>query len=102
MNSKLHIERSPRGYVDRWRSYDVVVNGKVRAQLRRGETATIEVEPGQLEVHIEIDWCRSQLALMNLDPGSEGQLLCRPRSLLTAFYGITFGRDTYIHLEAGG
>jgi len=96
----LHISRPARGYVDRWRSYGVIVNGELRAQLHRGETTSIEVEPGQIEIFIKIDWCRSRVVQMALSPESEAHFVCRPRSVVTALYGITFARDNYVHLEA--
>jgi hypothetical protein len=99
MTARLHIERAPRGYVDRWRSYEVFVNGELRAELRRGETATIEVDSGPVEVFVKIDWCKSRVTQMNLDPGAEARLVCRSRHPLTALYGITFGRDNYVQLE---
>lgn len=99
MTAKLHIARAPRGYRDSLRSYDVVVNGQVRAQLRRGEATTIEVDPGHVEIYIEVDWGRSRVVGMSLDPGAEAQLLCSPRTALTALYGITFGRNNYVRLE---
>jgi len=97
--AKVRISRTAGGYVDRWRSYEVIVNEEVRAKLLPGEATTIEVDAGQVDVFIGIDWCRSRAVRMDLPPGSEAQLLCRPRSLLTAFYGITFGRKNYVRLE---
>jgi hypothetical protein len=97
--AKLYIERTLHGYVDRWRSYEVIVNGKPRGELGRGEATMIEVDPGEVEMYMKIDWCRSRILRMTLDPGAEIRLLCRPRSIFTAFYGITFGRNNYVQLE---
>jgi len=76
-----------------------MVNGVSRASLRRGEKEAIEVSPGELEVYLKIDWCRSRTVRVNLEPGSEARLRCRPRSLLAAPYGLTFGRKNYIRLD---
>lgn len=99
MIAQFQIERSPHGYVDRYRSYEVIVNGEAHSELRRGEKKTIEVEPGEIEVFLKIDWCRSRVLRLMVDAGSEIRLFCRPRRLLTAFYGLTFGRHNYILIE---
>lgn len=96
----LHIERAPDGLRDRAGSYEVMVNGELRAKLRRGEKEAIEVRPGSLEVYLKISWCTSRAVTLNLEPGSEARLRCRPRSLFAAPYGITFGRKSYIQLES--
>jgi hypothetical protein len=100
MTARLHIERKGGGYVDRWRAYEVIVNGQPRAELKRGEHRTLEIDPGHVEVFLRIDWCRSRVMRMDLTPGAEKHLICRPRSLLTAFYGIIFARDNYVQLHA--
>jgi hypothetical protein len=51
-------------------------------------------------VYLKIDWCRSPILRLNLQPGAEARLLCRPRSSLTAIYRITFGRNNYMRLES--
>lgn len=96
----LHIERASDGLRDRVGTYEVMVNGELRAKLRRGEKETIEVRSGQLEVYLKIDWCRSRAVTLDLEPGSQAHLRCRPRSLFTAPYGIVFGRENYIRLES--
>jgi hypothetical protein len=99
MTSTLCIERPATGLRDRYRSYEVYVNGVKRAELARGEVARIEVEPGDVEVYITIDWCKSRAVGLAVDPGAEVRLRCRPRNLLSAIYGVTFGRNNYVRLE---
>lgn len=59
----------------------------------------IDVDPGEIEIFIRIDWCRSRVVRVTATDGAELRLRCRPRSLVTAFYGITFGRSNYVQLE---
>lgn len=99
MSGKLTIERAATGWVDRYRSYEIIVNGEKLADIWRGESRDIAVDPGRVEVFLRIAWCRSRKVELSVSPGTEACLFCRPRSVLTAFYGITFGRDNYIHLE---
>lgn len=97
--TKIHIERNRHGYVDRYRSYEVVVNGACQAELRRGESKTIEIDPGEVEIFVKIGWCRSRKLQLKVNLGSEARLVCRPRSVVTALYGLTFGRHDYVRLE---
>lgn len=96
----LSIERDSRGWVDRYRSYKIVVNGDEVGSLKAGEEKVIGVDAGSAEVYLKIDWCRSRKILLDLDAESKVQLSCRPRTVLTAFYGVTFGRNDYIQIEA--
>lgn len=99
MTAFICIGRPDKGYRDRYRSYEVIVNGSKRAVLWRGDSEKIEIDPGAVEVYVKIDWCKSRTLVLSLEPGSEARLRCRPRSALTALYGITFGRNSYIRLE---
>lgn len=36
---------------------------------------------------------------MSLVDGEEAGVYCWPRSIITAFYGITFGRNNYVQVE---
>ena len=99
LTGRLKIERFPNGWVDRFRAYEIVVNGEVRGELSRGETQGVSVEPGEAVVFLRIDWCESRTHRVHVSQGSETRLICRPRSIWTAIYGITFGRHNYVHLE---
>jgi len=99
MTCRLVIERSPKGWVDRFRAYEIVVNGQVRGELRPGETREVSVEPGEAGIFLRIDWCKSRTLRVHASSESETRLTCRPRSIWTAIYGITFGRGNYVQLE---
>lgn len=97
--AKIHIERSSHGWVDRIRAYDVIIDDEPRGTLTRGKHAEIPLEAGEHAVYLRIDWCSSQIFRINLGPGDKANFRCRPRSVLTLLYGITFGRKNYIQLE---
>lgn len=102
MTAFLNIERSDDGWVDRYRAYEVIVNGQKRADLRRGEQRTIEVGSGQIVVVVKIDWCSSHpLTIAEPEAGSELRIHCRPSNLMAALYSMVFARDNYIRLEMG-
>lgn len=99
MITAIVIQRAHEGWRDRYRSYEVIVNGERRADLWRGEATAIEVDPGEVEIYIKIDWCKSRSIRMNMKAGSEKRLFCRPGSLLTGTYGVTLGRNNYVRIE---
>lgn len=99
MTAYINIERRDGGWRDRYRAYEVLVNGSKRADLWRGDRKRIEVEPGVVEVYLKIDWAKSRIINLDLRPDSEARLRCSPRSLFTTLYGITFDRNNYVRLE---
>lgn len=99
MTTAIRLVRDPGGWVDRLRAYRVVVNGHTRAEIRAGEDCVVEVEPGPAEVFLKLDFCRSETVRLDVPVGTEAQLRCSPRSLVTVLYGISFGRDRYMRLE---
>lgn len=98
--AEIQIDRVSNAWVDRSRAYEVFINGESRGRIRRGELFEIEVDPGSQNVHLAIDWCRSQTLTIDAKPGGRSHLRCRPANPLMIPYTITFGRDRYIHLES--
>jgi hypothetical protein len=66
--TKINIERSSGGWVDRARSYDVIVDDEPCGRLGHGEQVGFDVEPGEHSVYLGIDWCRSDMLKLKLDP----------------------------------
>lgn len=97
--AEIQLVRQGGRWVDRLRAYHVRLDGGQIGEVRAGETLHFEVGPGHHEVQLKIDWCWSRKIQLDLDAGSSVQLRCRSRSLLTAFYGMTFGRRDYIKVE---
>ncbi len=87
------------GFVDRLRAYHVLLDDDLIGEVRARETLLFDVDPGHHEFQLKIDWCWSRKIQLNLDAESSVRLRCGPRSLLTVFYGVTFGRHEYIKLE---
>lgn len=98
----LQISRVEDGWGDRVRAYKIVVNGEQRETIKKGETKTIEVDPGEVEVFLKIDWCRSQKQRFEAQPGSEAKFSCGPGNPFTALWRTTVGRANYMWFEPGG
>ena len=99
MTTAIKITREPGGWRDRLRAYEVWVNGEKRAEIRAGEQRVIDVAPGPVEIFLKLDFVRSRIVRLDVLEGAEPHLHCRPRSAITALYGITFGRNRYMHLQ---
>lgn len=99
MRAKISIERSPGGWTDSLRAYDVIVNEEKRTEIFPGESLVIEVESDRVQVYLRLASGRSRIFEVDVEPDSEVQSRCRPGNALTALYRITLGRNSYMHLE---
>jgi hypothetical protein len=75
------LKRLPRPVADLLRSYKVIIDGTFVGAIRRRQTRSFDVSPGQHEIHLTIDWCRSRSIQLELLPGEEAHLSCKARSL---------------------
>lgn len=99
MSATLVLGRAAKGWVDRYRAYEVMVNGELREEIRSGGKIVIEVSPGEVELYLKIDWRRSRVLQFVLADGQEASVYCWPRSIISALYGIAFARDNYVRIE---
>lgn len=98
--ARIRLERARGGYADGLRSYQVLLDGAAVGRVRRGQTLVLDTEPGTHHVQLTIDWARSQPVQVELQPGQEVHLRCRPRAnALTGLYRATVGASEYIGLE---
>lgn len=63
--SKIKIVRDS-GYADRVRKYKVMCDGKHLGDIGNGESLEFETSPGEKEVFLKIDWCRSDKVRVNV------------------------------------
>ena len=86
-------------YRDAGRKYVVLVDDKIAAKLRSGQSTNIEVAAGRHDVSIKVDWYRSPHRSIVVDGDAVVDLICRPggpawRSLID-----WFRPHSYISLE---
>lgn len=93
------IERRHSYYRDLLRAYTVEIDGKNVGRLKRGESATFYLAPGDGHaVRLTIDWCASPLMIVSGD--EDTHLVCKPASsALFAVFDVLFRTDSYINLE---
>ncbi len=99
-SARIHVNRRPGGYVDRARAYKVLVDGEEKGRIKAGESVTADVAPGRHEVHLGIDWARSPTLAVDVQPGEQVTLHCRPNANpFNMLWYISGGRKNYIGLE---
>jgi hypothetical protein len=77
--AQITLKRLRRPIGDVLRTYKVVIDGTAVADIRRGETKTFDVPPGQHEIHLEIDWATSRRLALKLSEGDVASLTCSAR-----------------------
>ncbi len=96
----IEVARTKAWWRDRFRAYEVLVDGEVAGALKRGEKVAISVEPGWHEVLARIDWCGSPPVALDLAPGQTARLECAPNAhLLLLLLYLTIWRNRYVSLR---
>jgi hypothetical protein len=102
-SARIRVDRRLGGYADRVRAYRVVLDGVVAGRIKRGQSLNIEADPGLHELHLAVDWCRSQSVELALASGQEARLECWPNSTRgNALYRTSVGRADYIAVAVLG
>lgn len=96
--AQITLKRLRRPIGDLFRTYRVVIDGTAVGDIRRGETKTFDVPPGQHEIHLEIDWAKSRPLALTLSDGYVASLTCSARPPNSGWTALTFKND-YIKLE---
>ena len=96
-SSDLTLKRLRRPIGDVLRTYKVVIDGNRVGDIRRGETKTFDVPPGQHEIHLEIDWAKSRNLELNLSSGDVATLTCSARPPNSGWTALA--SKNYIKLE---
>src|SRR5581483_369638 len=102
MGATISISRDS-GYTDRLRNYRVILDGEEIGCLANAERKNFTVVPGQHNLVVKIDWCRSNMVsftilsdqILHFQCGSN---LRGSRILLTALY-VFFLWDNYLWLK---
>ena len=95
--AQIALRRLRRPIGDVLRTYKVVIDGTAVGDIRRGETKTFDVPPGQHEIHLEIDWATSRRLALNLSEGDVASLTCSARPPNSGWTALA--SKNYIKLE---
>lgn len=100
--STIKITRDS-GYADRVRKYKVICNGEEVAKIGNGESIEFETKPGEKEIYLKIDWCRSNKIIVNVPPGGEVSLQAgsslRGTAVFMAIVYVLFMPHKYLWLR---
>jgi hypothetical protein len=90
------------GYVDILRSYQIIVDGRAVGEIRNGGQVEFDVPPGRHQIHLELNWCRSNVVDFEANRGviqfECGSNIRGWKSLIALLY-VTFLRDQYLWLR---
>ncbi len=93
------------GWTDRFRNYQVLLDGAVIGEIESGEQKSFEVAAGTHHIALKIDWCQTKPIQFNITDGEVhfncGSSLRGWRLFLAAYY-ILFKQDQYIWLTRTG
>ncbi len=76
VSSAIVVSRDRRGWRDRMRSYDVVIDDEQVAKVKRGQRIELPIASGRHEIFMRINWGRSQSIQLDVPPGESIQLIC--------------------------
>lgn len=103
-NATLHVYRGT-SYADRSRAYIVVLDGTEVGRIRAGESFAMTVSPGEHQVFLKIDWCRSNMYEFVAQAGSDVTLNCGSNlagwRIFLGFLYISLWRDQYLWIREG-
>jgi len=102
MAGRLRVSRLP-GLLDRFRKWDIVLDGEVAGRVANGQTADVLVECGTHSLRVGHRWWASPVRTFTLTDTKTVQYVCRPRPhpMIWVPYGVAslYRRDLFIVLE---
>jgi hypothetical protein len=104
VSAEVRVHRASESWRDRLRAYALVIDGAVVAEVKRGESATVAVTPGEHTIWMKLDWCRSRICRIELSQSERVTFTARSgiRPLLVGILYVTIWRTRYIELEEQG
>ncbi|MCX5674841.1 MAG: hypothetical protein NTX87_07520 [Planctomycetota bacterium] len=64
------------GFVDAYRKYAILIDGRQIGSVKNGETKTISLEPGAHTLRLKIDWCSSNTISFDLTSNETARFRC--------------------------
>lgn len=101
----IRIRRRSWQYVDRLRSYEIVLDGSVIGRINMGEVFEYQPLPGSHTLQLKIDWCGSPKVDFEIDSDEVIDFECGGLSgfkLLFALWITIFQKDSYLWLTNAG
>jgi len=100
--SKIRVTRDS-GYVDRIRKYKVICDSELIGEIGNGESLEFDVSPGQKEVFLKVDWCRSNKIRIDVPPDDTVSVVggsnLRGSKLFLAIFYILYMPHKYLWIN---
>jgi hypothetical protein len=77
--ARVILQRQPKPRQDVLTTYQVLIDGNVVGGIRRKQTKSFDVEAGRHEIRLKWKKYTSKLLFLDLAPGQQVRLVCRPR-----------------------
>jgi hypothetical protein len=101
----IEIVRSKQ-YVNKSRNFIVMINDCEMGRIEDGGISEIPMEPGEHEIYLKIDWCRSNKVKFLINENERIRFHCgspikgwRSLNPFIMPYYIFFNRDKYLYLN---
>ncbi len=90
-------------YYDKYRCYEIIIDGMLYGNIGDGETKEIDVVEGSHSIYLKIDWCRSNelIFIESKDKFIEfecGNSVKGLKKILTLLY-ISFFKNKYLYIK---
>jgi len=90
-------------YANKLRAIGIYVNGNKIDTIDDGETKKIKLDPGDNEVYVKIDWCKTKPLKINTEENKTTKLELGSNlsgwKLLLSIYYIIFNTSEYLYLK---
>ena len=97
--SRLQVRRRKGGWRDLLREYRIEVDGHPAATLRRGQTLSLNVSPGEHTVRARIDWTGSPELSSTFDAGETVALVVGVNGGPLKGPWQMFGKESWLKIE---
>ncbi|MDN5388993.1 MULTISPECIES: hypothetical protein [Bacillus] len=77
MNNEAYVEVNRTSQLmNKMRKFSVLIDGVEAGKIKDGGRLRIDLEPGEHEIQVKIDWCVSQALRFTLDEGEALKFRC--------------------------
>lgn len=87
-------------YSNKLRKIKIVLNDQVVDHISDGETKVLNVRAGKHRLMAKIDWCQSNILELDLLEDESKDITLKGTNPFLILYFITFGKNSYLSLEA--
>jgi hypothetical protein len=97
--SEIRVYRGTHIWLDKRRSYEVVLDGQVVGELEACEGKSFDGSPGSHRVQVRVDDMASREVELTLEDGKIAELVCRARPGWAFFNVLLRGRPLHLMLR---